>query len=595
MLHNSLKKIFELLNTKEKRSAYFLLGLMIFGSVLEIVSLGLLPGFIAIVSTPGIIEKYIWVKNALTNLQITSQKELILYGSIIIIIVFVAKNLFAAYLINKRVNYVSGIQLRLSSELLRLYYNAPFTFHLNRNTTNLLNMLSDEVRLLVTNVLLPCLGLIMDILFTVSTLLLLIMVEPMISISAFVIFGLAGIGYWYAVRKKSLKYGSQLSHMRSELNKRIIEGFGGLKDARVLNRESFFMNKTKESFQKTTEASMHQQIVGQMSRPVIETIAILGMLSIVIIVVLQGRPMASVLSVLALFAIAAMRLLPTVNNIIAGYAGIRTFIHTVGPVYADFKSLGKEENILENENETLLPFNHVISINDIEYTYPNTEQPSVKDISLQIKKGEAIGFVGSSGAGKTTLVDILLGLLKPQNGKIEVDGIDVFNDIRAWQKNIGYIPQSIFLADNTIKRNIAFGIEDDEIEDTKLWDAIKAAQLDTLIGELPAGLETEIGERGVRLSGGQRQRMGIARALYHNPQILIMDEATSALDNITEKYVVEAIERLKGDRTIITIAHRLTTVKNCDCLYLMKDGKIIAKGSYDELLNSSEEFRKMNM
>ncbi len=595
MLYISLKKIFELLNAKEKSNAYLLLGLMVFGSVLEIVSLGLLPGFIAIVSTPEIIEKYSWLKNALENLHITSQKELILYGSITIIIVFVSKNIFAAYLINKRINYVSKIQLRLSSELLRLYYNAPFTFHLNRNSTNLLNMLSDEVRLLVTNVLLPSLGLIMDTLFTFSTLILLVMVEPMISISAFVIFGLAGIGYWFAIRKKSLKYGSQLSHMRTQLSKRIIEGLGGLKDARVLNRESFFMNKTKESFKKTTEASMHQQVVGQMSRPVIETVAILGMLSIVVIVVLQGRPMAGILSVLALFAIAAVRLLPTVNNILAGYAGIRTFIHTVDLVYADFKSLGKEENILQDENDRLLMFNNFISINDIVYSYPNTDQPSVKGVSLEIKKGEAIGFVGSSGAGKTTLVDILLGLLKPQTGKIEVDGIDVFKDIRAWQKNIGYIPQAIFLADNTIKRNIAFGIEDDEIEETKLWDAIKAAQLDSLINELPTGLETEIGERGVRLSGGQRQRIGIARALYHNPQILIMDEATSALDNITEKYVVEAIERLKGNRTIITIAHRLTTVENCDMLYLMKEGKIIANGTYTELLKHSEEFKKMNV
>ena len=220
---------------------------------------------------------------------------------------------------------------------------------------------------------------------------------------------------------------------------------------------------------------------------------------------------------------------------------------------------------------------------------------AINGITINIKRGEAIGFVGSSGAGKTTLVDVLLGLLIPQLGSIYVDGIDIFEDIRAWQKNIGYIPQSIFLADNTIKRNIAFGINDEEIDDKKLLAAIKAAQLETLIQDLPLGLETEIGERGVRLSGGQRQRIGIARALYHNPQILIMDEATSALDNITERYVVEAIERLKGDRTIITIAHRLSTVKKCDCLYVMKEGKIISSGKYDELLKDSLEFRKMNV
>ncbi len=594
MLKKSLTKIFDLLNAKEKSNAYLLFGLMILGSVLEIFSLGLLPGFIAVVSKPEIIEKYIWMKNILSNLNITSKKQLILYGSIMLIFIFVLKNLFAGYLINKRIKYVSGIQIRLTSDLLRLYFNAPYTFHLNRNTADFLSKLSDEVRIMITSVLLPFIVLMMDILFTVSTLILLILVEPVISISAFVIFGLAGSGYWYAVRKKSINYGSQLTFIRTEMNKRILEGFGGLKDARVLNREKYFINTAHESFNKTTEATMHQQIVSNMSRPVIETIAILGMLSIVIVVVLQGREMASVLSVLALFAIAAVRLLPTVNQIITGFTGIRSNIFTVDPVYSDIKILEKEENILHDKTN-ILPFNNSISIDGIYYTYPMIEQPSIKGISFQIKKGEAIGVVGSSGAGKTTLVDILLGLLKPQNGKIEVDGTDIFNDIRAWQKNIGYIPQSIFLSDNTIKRNIAFGINDEEIDETKLKEAIQAAQLESLISELPLELETEIGERGIRLSGGQRQRIGIARALYHNPQILIMDEATSALDNITEKYVVDAIERLKGDRTIITIAHRLSTVKNCDCLYLMKSGKIIASGDFNTLLKESSEFKEMNI
>ena len=333
MLKKALTKIFDLLNSKERTNAYILFILMIMGSVLEIFSLGLLPGFITLVSKPEIIEKYIWIKKLTLFLSISNQSTLILYGSITIIIVFVLKNIFTVFLTKRRFNYVTGIQVRLSSELLRLYYNAPYSFHLNRNTADFLGKLSDEVRLMISNVLLPFISLLMDIIFTVSTVILLIIVEPVISISAFILFGIAGTGYWYAVRKKSMKYGSQLSFIRSRMNKNIIEGFGGLKDARVLNREKYFINNTINSFKKTAEATLHQNIVGNMSRPVIETIAIIGMLSIVISLVIQEKPMSNILSILALFGIAAIRLLPTVNQVITGFANIRTFLFVVDPVY----------------------------------------------------------------------------------------------------------------------------------------------------------------------------------------------------------------------------------------------------------------------
>jgi ABC-type multidrug transport system fused ATPase/permease subunit len=594
-MKEKIKELLELLTHTEKKKAVWLFVMMFIGALLEIFSLGILPAFIAIVSNPDLVMQRPWLKQTFDTLAISNQKDLIRAGAIFIILVFIAKNAFAAYLVHQRINYTASIQYRLSSSLLRLYYNAPYTFHLNRNTTDLFSKVSDEVRLIVNSVLLPLISLCMDLLFTVATLVLLLAYEPLISCVSFLIFGVAGLVYWFSVRKKALQYGSQLSFIRTEMFKRIYEGFGGLKDARILNREQHFIKQTIQSFDNTIKASTHQQIVSLLSRPFIETLAILGMLSIVLVVVAQGRPMSGVLTVLALFAIAAVRLLPSVNQIIAGYTGLRSFLYTITPVYNDIKLLEKEEQLLTEHPKEAIPFEHNIVLNEVSYRYPNTEQYAVSALSLTIPKGNAIGFVGTSGSGKTTLVDMILGLLKPVSGTINVDDKNVFDDIRAWQQHIGYIPQQIFLSDNSIRRNIAFGIEDSQIDEEKIHAAINAAQLETLIQQLPEGLDTEIGERGVRISGGQRQRIGIARALYHNPQVLIMDEATSALDNVTEKYVIEAIERLKGNRTIITIAHRLSTVKNCDTLYLMKQGKIIAHGTYNELLQHSEDFKDMHV
>ncbi|MCC5943264.1 MAG: ATP-binding cassette domain-containing protein, partial [Balneolaceae bacterium] len=242
-----------------------------------------------------------------------------------------------------------------------------------------------------------------------------------------------------------------------------------------------------------------------------------------------------------------------------------------------------------------LKFEDEIELKNVSYSYPDSNEQAIKDISLTIPKGSAVAFVGPSGAGKTTLVDVILGLLTPLSGSINADGVDINENIRGWMKNIGYVQQSNYLMDARIFRNIAFGVPDEEIDKHKMYTAIGAAQLEELIERLPLGLRTRTGERGTRLSGGQQQRIAIARALYNNPQILIMDEATSALDNITEKYVTEAIERLRGDRTIIMIAHRLTTVKNCDTIYMLNEGKIVAEGTYDELLENSDEFRRMSL
>jgi ATP-binding cassette subfamily C protein len=238
-------------------------------------------------------------------------------------------------------------------------------------------------------------------------------------------------------------------------------------------------------------------------------------------------------------------------------------------------------------------FEKAIRLSKITYLYPETDRPALRDIHLTIHKGESVAFVGSTGSGKSTLVNIILGLLQPQTGTVEVDGVDIHQNLRGWLDHVGYIPQTIVLLDTTIRRNVAFGLPDDAIDDTQLWTVLEAAQLADYVRSLPEGLDTVVGERGVRLSGGQRQRVGLARALYPNPDVLIMDEATSALDNETENHVMQALEALKGDRTIIMIAHRLSTIRGCDCLFFLKDGRIKAHGTYDELCTLHGDFRRM--
>lgn len=298
---------------------------------------------------------------------------------------------------------------------------------------------------------------------------------------------------------------------------------------------------------------------------------------------------------MALFAMATVRLMPAVSQISSLYTNLQYNMVAVNPIYEDLKELegASREFVEDRSKQKKMTLQQRIDAKDISYRYPGSDEFALRDVSFSIAKGKAVAFVGSSGAGKTTMVDMLLGLLTPESGDVSIDGESIFSNLSAWQKNIGYIPQSIYLSDETLRSNIAFGLPEKSIEDDKVIRALDLAQLSDLIKTLPDGLDTILGENGTRLSGGQRQRVGIARALYHDPEVLVMDEATSALDNITEKQITNAIETLKGDRTIIIIAHRLTTVMNCSKLYLMEQGRIIEEGTYSELISTNRRFREM--
>jgi ATP-binding cassette subfamily C protein len=373
------------------------------------------------------------------------------------------------------------------------------------------------------------------------------------------------------------------------------EGLGGFKDVTVMNRQKLFIDRFKEYVSNLTEAQIFRGVAGAAGKPIIEFISVAAMLLIAFIMIWQGRALSSIIPILALFGAATVRLMPAINQAIQQINQFRYYVYALPPVHRDIMEMKEyhRQRMQETNHSEKLAFGDSINLKNIWYRYPGAEEFVLQAINLTIQKDSAIGFVGPTGVGKSTIVDVILGLLEPDKGQILVDGMDILNEKRAWQNNVGYIPQFIYLSDDTIRNNIAFGIPEKLISDEKIKACVEAAQLDEFIHRLPKGLDTIVGENGVRLSGGQRQRIGIARALYDNPDVLIMDEATSSLDNLTEQNVISAIEALKGDRTIIMIAHRLSTVKNCDQLYMMEEGQIVQQGTYGELLQVSHQFRKM--
>lgn len=607
---STIKKIFSLLHAGDKIKLFILLLMMLLAALLEVVGIGMIPVFVSIVAAPGMIMEIEWLAPLLERLGIVTGEDLLVYGAIFLIGAFILKNTYIIFF-----NYIQSrfIYARLASigtNLFRLYMHAPYEFHLKRNTSQLLRNVYNETLHLVNGVLTPFLSITKDLVIIIGIFILLLWMEPLISLIVFVMLGGGGAIFLKLLRERTKRYGLQAQDERANMIRSINEGLNGFKDARILNREKWFYNRFSVNVKSFCKSQRFSYLANVASKPVLETMAVSGLLLIALLLYYQGRGLESVVPVMALFGAATLRIMPALQEMTKAITTLRYNIVAVDPIYDDtmelkeyakkFKTSKSKKTVVSGENASSqkaskLILSEKICFERVSYSYPESKVEAVNNLSFSIQKGSAIGFVGPSGAGKTTLVDMLLGLLEPQTGIIKIDNKNLQDDIIGWKENIGYIPQFIFLADNTIKRNIAFGLPDEKIVDEKLQKAIEAAQLTELIASLPNGVDTFIGERGTRLSGGQRQRIGIARALYNNPQVLVMDEATSALDNVTERYVINAIERLKGERTIIMIAHRLTTVEKCDQLFFMQNGYIEDSGTYAELFGKNSAFKNMAM
>ena len=391
-------------------------------------------------------------------------------------------------------------------------------------------------------------------------------------------------GYLILSKKISIKLGEQNQKYNAKLIQWINQSLGGIKEVKVLEREEFFVSSYKDNYKKLIKGARINELLVAIPKYIIETVCIVGLLAAIVIKIYFGRrETASFIPQLSAFAVAAFRLLPSVGKINSYINSILYCKPSLDLIYKDFKDIEGHEVKEQSEKTDLNNYEFVqeINVNKISYQYPGTENDVIHDVSFKIPKGKTIAFIGSSGAGKTTTADIILGLLIPQKGEIMVDDWNAFDHMSSWHRMLGYIPQSIYLCDDTICNNIAFGVKEEEIDMQAVQDALKKAQLYDFVNSLPQGMNTFVGDRGVRLSGGQRQRIGIARALYHNPDVLVLDEATSALDNETEQAVMESIENLKGIKTMIIIAHRLTTIQNADIIYEVTEGKVVERSKED--------------
>ena len=593
-MRNLVNKILFLLPKGDKFKIALLFFLMFIAALLEVAGIGMIPAFVSIVASPDRVLEMEMLQPLFGFLGIDDANSLLIYGSIALVGIFILKGSYITAYNYVEAKFLFNRRYSIGERLMTAYMQAPYTFHLNKNSAELLRNITGEVSLIV-NVVMDFLKISKESLMTVAILTLLFVTEPLITIIVIVLSGIGGGGFILLTQKKIKRLGLEDQQHRRHMIKAINQGLGGIKDARLLNREEELIKQFSGSARKSADINAYKKFINQIPKPVVETTAVLGMMLIAALMVFQGRPMESIIPILTLFAMATVRLMPAVQQISSIYTKLIYNKVAVDPVYEDMKLLEIDTKALRDDRKSSLtmPVHKKIVSEEVSYTYPGTEEPALHDVSFEVPVGSAIAFVGASGAGKTTMVDLLLGLIKPTNGKISVDGKNIHDSLSAWQKNVGYIPQSIYLADDTLRKNIAFALPESQIDDEKVIAAIEMAQLSEMVKKLPEGLDTWIGEHGTRISGGQRQRVGIARALYHNPKVLVMDEATSALDNVTEKQITEAIESLRGERTIIMIAHRLSTVQNCDRLYLMQDGKIVDYGSYDELAERNSEFQKM--
>lgn len=603
-------KVLYILEGKRK-GLLILLFIFTVTSVLETLGIGLIGPFLNVAANPESIHKIPLLEWIYQQLGLQSSTQFVPLLAATIAAIFCLKSLLYFLSWTKIYQYSSSVTESLITSLLNAYLAVPYTFHLNRNTATLIKNILIETSTFTGGCILPLLKasvnfivlLFLFLLLAKTNLLLLAMIMGIL-FPIFIFFNLLG--------SKFKKWGKIKSESKLEMVRILNHGLGGLKETRVIGCESFFQNQMAQQARQFAQAESLFLTSQVLPRILIETALIVFiMFFISLSLIFFEQDMQEITGIMGVFAVAAMRLIPATSNLFASINQLRNSKHAVNMLYLDLRQLDEQEkkeragtNSLRKpnsaklnspisssvdfipDNDLAMTFSNQIDLDHITYSYENSPQLAVENISLKIKKGQSIALIGRSGSGKTTLVDILLGLLDPKTGDILVDGISIYNNIRSWQNMIGYIPQSIFLIDDTVERNIAFGVPDQLIDGEKINQAIKAAQLEELISQLPQGIKTEVGERGVRLSGGQRQRIGIARALYHEREILVLDEATSALDNETERLVSEAIKSLAGTKTLIIIAHRLSTVEHCDRIYLLEKGRVVKSGSYQEVVGS---------
>ena len=576
-------KLKVLLDRKQKTQMVGIVILMLIGGVLESLGIAMIAPVMQVVIDPKKVQESDILSGIYNFFNMTSTTQLAALIMISLVLVFVIKNIFLYFMNVVQLRFVYTNQFATSRRMMINFMQRPYEYYLNADTTVIQRNITSDVNNIYA-LILSCLQLISEMIVFVCLVAILLSQDAMMTITIAVLLVIVLLVIKFFIKPVMVQAGKDNQDYYSGLYKWIYESVMGIKEIKVAAKENYFINGYADCGAGYVNAVQKYNLYNSTPRLLIETIAIAGMIGYMLVVMASGTSLTDLLPQLTVLAAAAARLLPSANRINNYLTSIAYFEPFLDNVSENLQSEIHDEKINYNSADyrgktqiTKLPVTKTIRMEDITYKYPGTDKLILDRATMEIPVGKSVGIVGASGAGKTTIVDVLLGLLKPEGGRILADGVDVNTNYTGWLRNIGYIPQTIFMTDSTIRKNVAFGVPDDEIDDNKVWQALKEAALDEFVKELPEGLDTEIGERGIRLSGGQRQRIGIARALFEDPEVLVLDEATSALDNDTEAAIMDSINRLHGRKTLVIIAHRLQTIEKCDMIYNIGDGKATLK------------------
>ncbi|MCI6714378.1 MAG: ABC transporter ATP-binding protein/permease [Lachnospiraceae bacterium] len=572
-----LSKLAYIFDKRDKWKIVLLLIAVVIGSFLELLGVTVFMPFINIISDQTAIQKTWYLKIIYDGFGFSSPKQFLVALTIGIIGIYVIKNVYLILEKNFIFRFSYNTQMRLSTRLLDTYMKEPYTFHLNKNIATLQRSLHEDTSRFM-QVILYSLELVAELAVCLVLVTYLMIVSKSITIIVLGMLVLCVGVFTLTTRKYSRKLGQDNQGYQGKIFQWMNQSLGGIKEIKILEREDYFTDEFQKYYRKYAKGLQIARTISILPKYLVEAVSMTGILVAIVVKLLFGEAdMTYYLPQLTVFAVAAMRLMPSVGRINEHTTNMLYALPSVELVYHDLTEI---EDYIEQQNQEVKEdwtLQNSIRVQDVTYYYPDTEEPVIDGANLTIEKGKTVAFIGSSGAGKTTMVDIILGLLVPQKGVVMADNINVHEKPKTFHAQVGYIPQVIYLSDDTIRNNIAFGVNEKEIDEKAVLAAMEKAQLTEFVENLPHGLDTIVGDRGVRLSGGQRQRIGIARALYHDPEILVLDEATSALDNETESAVMEAIDKLQGTKTMIIIAHRLTTIRNVDVIYEVGNGKVTEK------------------
>jgi ATP-binding cassette, subfamily B, bacterial PglK len=592
------RKIFALLNSRERKRFYLVMIIMVFVSFAEVLGISTLLLLLNVFSDPEKIN---------TNMYLSWLYQNFHFTKVFSFQIFLSGLVFAVVMIGLMIkaggNYViirfSAMRgSTLSVRLLEAYLHQPYVWFLERNSSEISKNVLGEVNTLVTNMLIPSLQMLSNVMMAASIVAFLVIVDPLVAVVAALCLGGGYLLIYVRLRKRLSKLGKSLLAANKSRYQMAQEATGGAKEVKLLGLEHVYVDRFRGPARRFARATALSRLMGQMPRYALEAMTFAVLLVVILIMLFRnGGDLTAAVPTLGIFAISVMRLLPAMQNIYRSVVSMQSGTPVLDMIYEDYIGARSNDNLrpVKTSVGDKMQLGQKLELRDISFAYPNAERSSIDGLSLTVAANNKVGIVGGTGAGKTTLVDIILGLLSPDKGSILVDGQALSRqNLQAWRRSLGYVPQTIYLTDASIAENIAFGIPPGDIDMDAVERAARTAALhDFVQQELPSGYKTIVGERGVRLSGGQRQRIGIARALYHDPDLLIMDEATSALDNLTERAIMDAVQNIGDQKTIIMIAHRLTTVRACDKIVLLQHGKIAASGTYDELVDQNETFRRM--